>query len=171
MQVSLDGYVATADGGLDWAFAQFDAELGASAMEALGQLDTVLIGRANYQEQAAAWPTREGPMADIMNNLHKIVFSSTLEQVAWVNSRLATGTPAEEIARLKQQPGKEIGVAGGARLAQSLSRDGLIDEYHLTIHPVALGSGLPLFAAPRQLKFLSSRPLSSGVVIATYQRA
>jgi dihydrofolate reductase len=151
MQVSLDGYVATVDGGLDWAFGNFDAELGASAMEALSQLDTALLGRANYEEQAAAWPNREGPMADIMNNLNKIVFSRTLEQVEWVNSRLATGTPAEEIARLKQQPGKEIGVAGGARFAQSLSKERLVDEYRLTIHPVALGRSdqaqAPEFAA------------------------
>lgn len=170
MQMSLDGYVATADGGLDWAFANFDAELGASAIETLSQLDTALLGRANYEEQAAAWPNREGPMADIMNNLHKIVFSKTLEKVEWANSRLATGSPAEEIARLKQQEGRGIGVAGGARFAQSLSKEGLIDEYRLTIHPVVLGSGMPLFAAPLQLKLVSSRPLASGVVIATYQR-
>lgn len=171
MQVSLDGYVATVDGRLDWAFANFDAEQGASAIETLSQLDTVLLGRANYEEQAAAWPNREGPMADIMNNLNKIVFSKTLKQVEWANSRLATGSPAEEIAQLKQQPGKTIGVAGGARFAQSLSKEGLIDEYCLTIHPVVLGSGMPLFVAPLQLKFVSSRPLASGVVVAVYQRA
>ena len=171
MQVSLDGYVATVDGRLDWAFANFDAELGASAMEALSQLDTVLLGRANYQEQAATWPNREGPMADLMNDLNKLVFSRTLEQVEWVNSRLATTSPAEEIARLKQQPGKTIGVAGGARFAQALSKEGLIDEYRLTIHPVVLGGGLPLFVAPLQLKHVSSRPLANGVVVAIYQRA
>jgi dihydrofolate reductase len=171
MNMSLDGYVATADGGLDWAFANFDAELMASAVEALSQLDTGLVGRVNYLEQAAAWPNREGPLADIMNNLNKIVFSKTLEKVEWANSRLATGSPAEEIARLKQQPGKDIGVAGGARFAQSLSQEGLIDEYRLTIHPVVLGSGMPLFVAPLTLKHVSSRPLASGVVIATYQRA
>lgn len=171
MQVSLDGYVATVDGRLDWAFTNFDAELGVSAMESLSQLDTVLLGRANYEEQAAAWPNREGPMADLMNTLNKIVFSKTLEHVEWVNSRLATSSPAEEIARLKQQPGKTIGVAGGARFAQSLSKEGLIDEYRLTIHPVVLGNGLPLFVAPLQLKFVGSRPLASGVVVTIYQRA
>ncbi len=171
MNVSLDGYVATVEGRLDWAFANFDVELGASAMETLGQLDTVLLGRANYMEQAAAWPNREGPMADLMNTLNKIVFSKTLENVEWINSKLATGTPAEEITQLKQQPGKTIGVAGGARFAQSLSKEGLIDAYRLTIHPVALGSGLPLFVAPLQLKLVSSRPLASGVIVAVYQRA
>jgi len=171
MQVSLDGYVATADGSLDWAFANFDAELGASAVEALSQLDTVLLGRHNYEEQAAAWPNREGPLADIMNNMRKVVFSTTLNKVEWVNSRLAAGSPAEEIARLKQQPGKDIGVAGGARFAQSLSKQALIDEYRLTIHPMALGSGMPLFAAPLKLKLVSSKTLGSGVVVLTYQPA
>lgn len=171
MNVSLDGYVATVDGRLDWAFANFDAELGASAIETLSQLDTGLLGRVNYEEQSAVWPNQQGPMADIMNTLNKIVFSKTLSQVTWSNSRLATGSPAEEIARLKQQPGRDIGVAGGARFAQSLSKEGLIDEYRLTMHPVVLGSGLPLFVAPLKLKLVSARTLASGVVILTYQRA
>jgi dihydrofolate reductase len=173
MQTSLDGYVATVDGKLDWAFAHFDAELGAAAMEALSQLDTILLGRVNYADQAAAWPKQQGPMADIMNHLNKIVFSTTLQQVEWANSRLATGSPAEEIARLKQQPGKDIGVAGGARLAQSLSKEGLIDEYRLTVHPVVLGSGKPLFAdlaRPLNLKLVDEKTLASGVLVLTYQR-
>jgi dihydrofolate reductase len=136
MQTTLDGYVAATDGKLDWAFAHFDDELGASAIEALSQLDTILLGRENYQEQAAAWPNRQGPMADIMNNLNKVVFSHSLDQLEWANSRLATDTPAAEIARLKQQPGKDIGVGGGARFAQALSQEGLIDRYRLTVHPV-----------------------------------
>lgn len=171
MQVSLDGYVAAADGSLDWAFANFDDELGASAVEILSQLDTILLGRNNYQEQAAAWPNREGPLADIMNNMTKIVFSATLNRVEWVNSRLATGSPAEEITRLKQQPGKDIGVAGGARFAQSLSKQGLIEEYRLTVHPVVLGSGMPLFAAPLKLELVSSKTLASGVIVLTYRPA
>jgi dihydrofolate reductase len=171
MNVSLDGYVATLDGNLDWAFANFDAELGASTIEMLSQLDTILLGSNNYEEQAAAWPNREGPLADIMNAMGKVVFSKTLDKVEWVNSRLATGSPAEEIALLKQQPGKTIGVAGGARFAQSLSKQGLIDEYRLTVHPVVLGSGMPLFVAPLTLKLLHTRTFATGVVVLTYQRA
>ena len=176
MQTSLDGYVATPDGKLDWAFAHFDPDLNAAAMEALSELDTILIGRVNYTEQAAVWPHQQNPMADLMNRLNKIVFSRTLQQqqVDWPNARLATGSPAEEIARLKQQPGKDIGVAGGARLAQSLSKEGLIDVYRLTVHPVVLGSGKPLFAdlaRPLNLKLVGEKALASGVIILTYQRA
>jgi dihydrofolate reductase len=73
----------------------------------------------------------------------KIVFSKTLDKHEWNNSRLATADIAEEIAHLKQQPGKHIVVTGGASLAQSLLQSGLIDEINLTVHPVALGSGTP----------------------------
>lgn len=173
MQVSLDGYVATPDGKLDWAFAHFDPELNAAAMEAISQLDTILLGRVNYTEQAAVWPHQQNPMADLMNHLNKIVFSSTVQQVEWANSRLASGSPAEEIAQLKQQPGKDIGVAGGARFAQSLSKEGLIDVYRLTVHPVVLGNGKPLFAdlaRPLNLKLVEAKPLASGVLILTYER-
>ncbi len=91
MQMSLDGYVATPDGKLNWVFAHFDPELNAAAMDAISQLDTILLGRVNYTEQAAVWPHQQNPMAGLMNRLHKIVFSSTLQQVEWANSRLATG--------------------------------------------------------------------------------
>ncbi len=171
MNVSLDGYVATPDGNLDWAFANFDDELAASAMDTLSRFDVGLIGRNNYLEQAAAWPNRQGPMSDLVNNLEKIVFSRTLTGLVWKNSRLATGTPAEEIARLKQQPGKDIGVPGGASFAQSLSRDCLIDEYRLTMHPVVLGKGLPLFATPLKLKLVSSKAFASGVQFMVFQPA
>jgi dihydrofolate reductase len=171
MQVSLDGYVATSDGGLDWAFGNFDDELNASVLEILSRLDAILLGRANYEEQAATWPNSEGPFADVMNKVEKIVFSKTLDKVEWSNSRLATSSPAEEIAQLKNQPGRDIGVAGGARFAQYLSKESLIDEYRLAIHPVALGSGMPLFADPINLELLSSKTFATGVVINTYKPA
>lgn len=134
-------------------------------------MDTGLIGRVNYLEQAASWPNQQGPLADVMNNMTKVVFSKTLKKLEWQNSRLATGSPAEEIARLKQQPGKDIGVAGGASFAQSLSKQCLIDEYRLTVHPVALGKGLPIFVEPTKLKLVNSKPLSNGVIVLTYQQA
>ncbi len=174
MQTSLDGYVATPEGKLDWAFAHFDPELNAAAMDAISQLDTILLGRVNYTEQAAVWPHQQNPLADLMNRLNKVVFSHTLEQVEWANARLASGSPADEIAQLKQQPGKDIGVAGGARFAQSLSREGLIDVYRLTVHPVVLGSGKPLFAdlaRPLNLMLADSKALASGVLVLTYERA
>lgn len=171
MSVSLDGFVATNDGNLDWVFANVDDELNLSTIEVLSALDTVLMGRVTYEGQAATWPNAEGPFADIMNGLNKVVFSSTLEEVEWANSRLATATPAEEIAQLKGQPGKGIGVAGGAKFVQSLSRDRLVDEYRLAIHPLVLGDGLSLFADPINLTLDDSRTFANGVVLNTYQPA
>jgi len=168
MQVSLDGYVADPDGGLEWAFANIDDEVTAFLAERLAEMDTMLMGRVNYLAQAAKWPTADGEIAAIVNQHRKIVFSSTLPAVEWQNSRLATGSPADEIAELKRQPGGVIGVAGGATFAQALLRDSLIDRVRLSIQPVALGKGVPLFAELRLLSLLDSRTFGTGVVVNTY---
>jgi dihydrofolate reductase len=137
-------------------------------------VDTILLGRNAYIEQAAHWPAQNGEMADLLNSHAKVVFSRSLASVDWNNSRLAGADLATEIAELKQMPGKNIFVTGGATLAQSLSQLGLIDEYHLTIHPVAIGAGRPLFkdlAAPCNLTLLSTRAFEGGAVQLTYRSA
>jgi len=169
MQVSLDGFVATVDGRLDWAFANFDDEFYAATLDQLRQLDTVLLGRVNYEGQAAHWPRQTGPIAELMNDIQKIVFSSRHDTLKWTNARLATASPADEIRRLKQTPGRHVGVSGGARFAQALSTLKLVDEYVLNIHPVALGAGLPLFAGQTELALVSSQALKSGVVVNHYR--
>ena len=174
MNVSLDGYVAGPHGELDWIFRSMDPAQLQWITEFLRGIDTVLIGRVTYLEQAATWPQQRGELADLLNGHTKVVFGSGLETPTWNNSRLAIGSPAEEIARLKQQPGKDIYVTGGARLAQSLSRAGLIDEYNITVRPVALGSGLPLFTAlaePLDLALTSTRIYDTGAIALTYQWA
>jgi dihydrofolate reductase len=167
MNVSLDGYVATDDGGLDWVFPNFSPELMASTQDLLGGLDTILMGRENYLGQAATWPGTEGPLAAVMNNVKKLVFSTTLQTLEWNNSTLATATPEEEIARLKSIPGGPIGASGGARFAQYLSAHGLIDEYRLTVHPVVLGSGLSLFTTRIAFDVVESVDYPNGVVVRT----
>lgn len=169
MQVSLDGFVARPDGSLDWAFAHFDEGLNAAILERLNGLGTVLLGRKNYEEQASTWPNQEGPFADVMNRVEKVVFSRTLSGVEWVNSRLAEGSPAEEIARLRHEDGGDIGVAGGASFAGSLAAEGLIDEYSLAVHPVVLGEGIPLFVSPTELDLVDTRRFPTGVVLSTYR--
>jgi dihydrofolate reductase len=169
MMLSLDGYVADSTG--DIPFVSFDDELEAYLLGVLADMDTMLVGRVNYEEQAAYWPRSTEPYAPLVNGHQKIVFSSTLRRVDWQNSRLATGSPAEEIERLRRQPGKTIGVAGGARFAQSLLRDGLIDELRLTIHPAVIGTGIPLFAEPQRLKLVDLKRFKSGVVTHIYQPA
>jgi dihydrofolate reductase len=138
------------------------------------EVDTILIGHTTYLEQVAAWPTQTSELVTLLNSHAKIVFSTQLTTLAWNNSQLALADVSEEIAHLKQQPGKDISVTGGATLAQSLSRLGLIDEYHLTIHPVVLGSGKPLFKVlplPLNLKLVSTKNFETGAIQLTYQKA
>ena len=171
MNVTLDGLVAGPNGELDWVFRTMSPDMGEYVTEFLRTVDTVLIGHNTYLQQAAAWPSQTGEMADLLNSHTKIVFSRRLTTLEWNNSRLATADAAEEIARLKQQPGKNIYVTGGATLAQSLSRLGLIDEYDLVMHPIALGSGLPLFkdlSAPLNLKLVSTKTFASSSIGLTY---
>lgn len=172
MQISLDGYAARPDGSLDWVFSHFRPDLLEAVIANLSRLDTVVIGRRNYQEQASHWPNESGPIADIMNSVEKVVFSKTLrpEDLTWQNSRLAEGSPAEEISRLREE-GRTIGVPGGASFAGALAAEGLIDRYNLAIHPVVLGEGIPLFTSDAFLDLVESQSFSSGVVFNVYRPA
>jgi dihydrofolate reductase len=171
MNVTVDGYVAGPNGELDWMFPNIDDELNRSIVETLGEIDTFVMGRETYLGMAAHWPNADDEIAARMNHASKIVFSKTLATVDWENSSLAEAEPTEELDRLKRQPGKNIGVAGGARLAQYVSGHGLIDEYRLTIHPVALGAGKRLFADPLNLRLVGTETFNTGAVIHTYRPA
>jgi len=129
-----------------------------------------------YQGFAAAWPPRtdEGGFADRINSLPKFVVSTTLAKLEWNNSRLIKGNIAEEISRLKQQPGQDILVAGSCMLVNTLMQHDLIDEYRLMVHPIVLGSGKRLFgdgSDMKVLKLVDTRTFSSGIVVLTYQPA
>src|SRR2546421_5562786 len=174
MNVTLDGYVAGPNGELDWVFRTMSPDMGEWVIELLRGSDTILLGHTTYLQQAAAWPKQSGEMADLLNSHAKVVFSTRLTTLEWNNSRLASSDAVTEIAQLKQQPGKTIFVTGGATLAQSLSRLGLIDEYNLTIHPIVLGSGKPLFkdqSLPLTLKLVDSQAFATGAVQLTYQKS
>jgi dihydrofolate reductase len=167
MNASLDGYISgpAGQGDIEEIMQTMSDELAAHFVEALAEIDTMLMGRVNYLEQAEYWPTATDPMADVVNGHTKIVFASTLDKVNWQNARLATGTPAEEIAKLKTGTSGVIGVSGGARFAQSLLRDGLVDQVWLTVHPVALGGGTPLFTDLTRFELLSTKVFAKGVVL------
>jgi dihydrofolate reductase len=174
MNITLDGYVAGPNGELDWAFRTMSPDMGEWVTELLRGVDTILIGHNTYLQQAAAWPSQAGEMATLLNSHTKIVFSKRLTTLEWNNSRHATADASEEIARLKEQPGKNISVTGGATLAQSLARLGLIDEYNLVMHPIALGGGKPLFtdlSVPLDLKLVSTQTFVAGAIGLTYQLA
>jgi dihydrofolate reductase len=171
MHVSLDGFVARLDGDLDWFRDAFDDELTAWEVEGLWRAGVHIMGRATYHDMAAYWPNSTEPFAQPMNELPKVVFSKTLKETDWEGSRVADGDLAEEISRLKEEPGKDILAHGGAGFAQSLSRLRLIDQYVLVVHPVALGEGLPVFGDEIELRLLNAKTFNSGVLALTYARA
>jgi dihydrofolate reductase len=170
MHVSLDGFAARPDGDLDWFRDSFDDELTAWEVAGLWRAGLHIMGRATYHDMAAYWPNSTEPFARPMNELPKVVFSKTLKETDWEGSRVAGGDLAEEISRLKDEPGKDILAHGGASFAQALSRLRLIDEYVLVVHPVALGEGLPVFGDEIELKLLNAKTFNSGVLALTYTR-
>ncbi len=131
-----------------------------------------LMGRVTYQEMAAVWPTSTSEYARPMNEIPKVVFSKTLNHADWPETRIARGDLAEEIGRLKREPGNDLIAYGGATFDQALSRLGLVDEYRLMIQPAALGAGLPLFkdlAAPLHLELVEATTYVTGLAIHVYR--
>jgi dihydrofolate reductase len=133
--------------------------------------DTLLLGRVTYQGFAAAFASSTGPDAEAMNAYRKYVVSTTLEQADWANSSLIKSNVVDEITRLKQQEGQDIGMSGSSTLVQFLLRHNLIDELNLLIYPVVLGRGKRLFedGVKSNLKLKQSKTSSSGVLLTTYQ--
>ena len=168
MSVSLDGFSAAGSatpgpGGLDHGDVRHHANL-----EMLGQVGLILIGRGAYEEMVQAWPRSDSPMARRINALPKVVFSDSLDAVHWDNARLNERPLEEEVPALKREPGDDIVAFGGARFAHSLIRHRLVDEYRLTVHPVALGSGLPLMHGlpePQRFELVSSTVYADGSVV------
>jgi dihydrofolate reductase len=159
-----------------WQRPYFDDVLGATAAEGMAATDTYLFGRKTYEHMAAYWPTApdDDPYARHLNSTPKYVASTTLEGVEWRNSTLIRGDLAEEVARLKEQPGKNIAVLGSGDLVQTLIRHDLVDEYFLAVFPIVLGSGKRLFRDAHQatrLSLLDSKATSTGGVILTYRPA
>lgn len=168
--ISLDGVTEAPN---EWQFDNFDAEMGAAMGAHIAAEDTILLGRVTYQEWAPYWPTStDEPYASHINNTPKYVVSTTLDRVDWQNSTLVKGDLAGEIARLKAQPGRNIGVAGSPTLVRSLLQQDLLDELTLMIHPVVVGHGKRLFNGEgdlKRLKLVNEQTTSTGVSLLTYQ--
>ena len=158
-----------------WAVPYADALMGQAAAESGATTGAILLGRRTYEDFYSVWPKRkDNPYTEVLNNTLKYVASTTLkEPLPWMNSKLLEGDAAQAVARLKQEPGKDMVVLGSGRLVETLMRNNLIDEYVLLIHPLVLGSGRRMFnegsAVP--LRLVDSKTTTTGVVIATYQPA
>ncbi len=167
--VSLDGYFDTPDHSLDWF--HFSDEMERYIIDTQETAGTLLFGRVTYEMMATYWPTAQGRIADFMNGVEKVVFSRTLVNAAWSNTRLISENVPEEVGRLKEGDGGDIFVFGSADFSATLMQHSLIDEYRIGLNPIVLGSGIPLFKETpgrRPLKLIESRPLESGVVILHY---
>ncbi len=170
--ISLDGVVESPD---QWGWSQYmNDEMTRGIVAGIAQADAVLLGRRTYLGFAELWPKQASdvPMADFLNNSPKYVVSATLNTLEWQPATLLKGNLAEELTKLKQQPGKNILIPGSPRLVRSLLRDGLLDELSLNICPVVVGSGMRLFdeiTNQVNLKLLDSTIFSTGVLSVTYQ--
>lgn len=173
MSASLDGFLARGVGDIDWlsepgevADRAGDARHAAN-LELLGQAGGIVVGRGAYDEMAEVWDSSESPMARRINELPKVVFSQTEPEFKWANSRVSARPVEEEIPALKAAAEGDIVLFGGARIAHSLARHRLIDEYRLTLHPVALGEGLPLWQGlpePQRFAPVSTTAYPDGAV-------
>jgi dihydrofolate reductase len=168
--MSLDGYFeGPPNGELDWMM--WGEEGREHSLAQLRSADALLFGRRTYEGMAEFWSLAKGEVADLMNELPKVVFSRTLRSADWNNSRVVAGDAATEVARLRNIPGKDLYLFGSANLAATLTRARLIDEYRVGVTPVLLGAGNPLFrASPERLSLalLGSRALKNGTLILRY---
>ena len=172
--VSLDGFSCADDSEFQrYVFDLVDPELDEQIVSDLRRAGTHIMGRVTYNNMADYWPETTGAIADVMNHVPKVVFSGTLEHAPWAHSSIASGDTAQEIARLKSQPGAEIMAHGGFRFTQSLVRLDLVDELRLYVFPVALGHGSSIFTSVESMKryqLVSSVAYSCGAVFNTLRR-
>jgi dihydrofolate reductase len=180
MMMSLDGFIEGPNGEMDWLPPFNDEEKWKDIHEEmwtqLNSTDTILLGRITYQIWEEYWPAVAKNPSSIKNDLkfsqyvdktQKIVFSKTLKKVNWKNTRLISKNIAEEILKIKEHSGKNIALAGGANIAQTLINLGLIDEYIINVHPVILGKGKPLFkniTDRHKLLLVGSKIYNSGMI-------
>lgn len=173
--VTLDGYFEGPKRGIDWH--NVDAEFNEYAVEMLNSMDTLLFGRMTYELMASFWPTpdaikNDSIVAEKMNSLPKIVFSKTLNKVAWRNTRLLKDNIEEDIKKMKKLPGKDMALLGSGSIMSDFAQRGLIDEYRIMVNPVVLGHGNPLFKGIKDrlnLKLTKNRTFKSGNVLLYYE--
>ena len=182
MRKLIAAFNMTLDGFCDHTAANPDDEIIQHYNDLLSNADTILYGRITYQLMESYWPTLvENPsgnqpndeFAVLIDNISKIVYSHTLQDVDWKNSWLEKEVIKEEVLQLKQQAGKNI-LAGSRSLIVALAQLDLIDEYQLLVHPIILGNGLPLFKNIKDridLNLLKTKTFDCGAVIHYYEPA
>jgi len=189
--VTADGYFTASDGNLDWVVP--DKEQAKAAAEGIPNFDTVLFGRRTYELFEGYWrhavvddsgtipdphdpgrrSSEHGAIAVALNRMTKLVFSRTMKDATWRNSRLLRELDPHEIKTIKRQPGKDMIIFGSGSIVSQLTQQGLIDEYQFAVCPILLGSGQPLLSGVSKrlrLDLLEAKALPSGDVMLRYVR-
>ena len=173
--VTMNGFFKGLNGDVSWAHG--DEENDSFAVEQSSSNATLVFGRITYDMMASFWPTpfaaqMNAPMAENMNRSKKIVFSYSMDTADWVNTKVIKGDLVEEMKKLKQLDGPGMCILGSGTIINQLAEAGLIDEYQIMIHPVAIEGGTPFFNGITQklnLRLTSSRIFKSGKVLLVYQ--
>jgi dihydrofolate reductase len=179
--VTLDGFVAGPNSDMGWIGELYDDAMGAYENDLVNAVDALMLGRVTYESFAGSWPhVPDSPIASEgekayarrLNEMGKVVVSTTLDRAEWHNSRLLRAITPEAIEQVKREPGGDMLIYGSASVVRTLTGLGLIDEYQILVHPVLVGGGKPLFGELKdqvKLKLVNSKTHPSGVVLLTYQ--
>jgi dihydrofolate reductase len=177
MWTTLDGFVAGPNNEMDWIQRSFGPEMGVYEDDLINAADTLLLGRVTYESFAGSWPhvpdnpsvsEEEKAYARKLNAMRKVVISRSLDKVEWNNSSLVKDHIADEIQKLKQEPGKNILISGSPSIVQELTNLGLLDEYQVLVFPVILGKGKPYLQNIRtrvDLELVDCQKHTSGVIL------
>ena len=176
--VTLDGYFTDMNGDISWAHKDTtDAEFNAFVAENAKAGGLLLFGRVTYELMASYWPTPQALtndpiVAERMNNLPKVVFSRTLDQASWNNTKLVKDGMAAEVRKMKEEPGEDMVILGSGSIVSQLAQAGLIDEYQVVVNPVVLGEGRTMFDGIKEkltLKLTKTRAFGNGNVLLCYE--
>lgn len=174
--VTLDGYFVDLNGDMSWAHKN-DPEWNAFVADNASGDCVLVFGRITYELMASWWPTPPAlqsmpEVAERMNSLPKVVFSRTLNQAAWNNTKLVKNDLAAAIRKMKQQPGDDLVIMGSGSIVAQLAQEGLIDEYQIALHPIVLGKGRTMFDGVKRklnLKLTTTRTFANGNVFLRYE--
>ena len=172
--MTLDGYFEGENADISWH--NVDQEFNDFAIAQLKTADMLLFGRKTYELMAAYWPTEEGikdnpVIADLMNQIDKIVFSKSLEKAHWDHARVISEGLLDEVKKLKSIPGKDVFIFGSADLSSTFIDHDLIDEFRIMINPLILGNGTPMFqniTTKIDLQLLKTKVFGNGNVLLNY---
>lgn len=175
-QVSLDGYFVDKNGDMSWAHKN-DAEWNTFVADNAKSDATLLFGRITYDLMARFWPTAYAMesmpiVAEGMNRLPKVVFSRTLDQATWNNTRVVKGDLSAEVRKMKEKTGSDMVIMGSGSVVSQLAQDRLIDEYEVVVNPIVLGQGRTMFEGLKEklnLQLTKTRTFGNGNVFLSYE--